>query len=105
MADCISADLLIIITDIDGLYDKNPTLSDAKLIHDVDAITPELYAAAGGAGSKHGTGGMYTKLQAAEIASKAGVDMIVLSGRELHNNLYDLFDGKKVGTYFHARKD
>ena len=105
VADCISADLLIIITDIDGLYDKNPTLAGAKLIHDVDAITPELYAAAGGAGSKHGTGGMYTKLQAAEIASKAGVDMIVLSGRELHDNLYDLFDGKKVGTYFHARKD
>ena len=65
----------------------------------VDAITPQILALAGGAGSGLGTGGMATKLRAAKIAAEAGIDMIITNG-EKPENLYDIFDGKAVGTRF-----
>ena len=102
VADCIDADLLVIITDIDGLYDKNPAEhADAKLIHEVNEITEELFKNAGGSGSNRGTGGMYTTVQAAVIAQKAGVDTVILSGANLRK-IYDLLDGEQVGTIFRA---
>ena len=102
VADCVSADLLVIITDIDGLYDKNPSENDdAKLISEVNDITTELFAIAGGSGTNRGTGGMYTKLQAAQIAKKAKIPTAIISGNDLHN-IYDLLEGKQVGTVFLA---
>lgn len=96
------ADMLIILSDIDGLYDKNPTENpDAKLIPVVSKITDELRENAGGAGSGLGRGGMITKLNAAQIAMEAGIDMAILNGKN-PDSLYDLLEGKKVGTYFKA---
>ena len=96
------ADMLIILSDIDGLYDKNPTENpDAKLIPVVSKITDELRENAGGAGSGLGRGGMITKLNAAQIAMEAGIDMAILNGKN-PDSLYDLLEGKRVGTYFKA---
>ncbi|MEG2119396.1 MAG: glutamate 5-kinase, partial [Pseudoflavonifractor sp.] len=74
VARLVKADLLVLLSDIDGLYDADPhAVPDAKLIHEVTEITPQLRAMAGGAGTWRGTGGMATKLSAAEIARDAGV--------------------------------
>ena len=97
------ADLLIVLSDIDGLYDSNPkTNPDAKLIEYVEEITDEIVLAAAGAGSNRGTGGMITKLHAAQYAGEHGIDMVILNGAN-PNNLYDFLDGKKVGTYFRGK--
>ena len=102
VAKTVGADLLIILSDIDGLYDANPkTNPDAKLIPVVKHITPEIEAAASGKGSEFSTGGMTTKLQAAKIAMGAGCDMMIANGAD-PKILYDIFDGKKVGTLFKA---
>lgn len=102
VATIAGADLLIILSDIDGLYDKNPNENpDAKLIPVVSEITDELRQNAGGAGSSLGRGGMITKLNAAQIAMEAGIDMAILNGRN-PDSLYDLLEGKKIGTYFKA---
>lgn len=94
------ADALVIMTDIDGLYDCDPRENpDAKLIAYVDKITDEMIANAGGAGSNRGTGGMRTKLEAADYATSNGVLVVVMSG-EKPQRLYDLFDGARVGTVF-----
>ena len=94
------SDMLIILSDIDGLYDGNPKDNpDAKLIPVVNEITDDIRGLAGGAGSGLGTGGMITKIHAAEIAMGAGIDMAILNGRN-PSVLYDLFDGKNVGTIF-----
>ena len=100
VAECVGADLLVIITDIDGLYDKNPAENDdAKLISEVSEITTEVFEIAGGSGSNRGTGGMYTKLQAAQIAKRAGIATAIISGNDLHN-IYKLIGGEPVGTVF-----
>ena len=100
VADIAKADLLIIMSDIDGLYDKDPhTYEDAKLIPVVHEITDEIKALAGGAGTKLGTGGMITKLNAVEIAYKSDIDVVLMNGQH-PKTLYDLFDGKSVGTIF-----
>lgn len=99
VADCVQADLLVIITDIDGLYDRNPSEAGAKLISVVDDINSDLYDIAGGSGSNRGTGGMYTKLQAASIAKRAGIPTAIISGNEL-SNIYKLISGEQVGTLF-----
>lgn len=100
VAKLISADLLIILTDADGLYDKDPSKeSDAKLIPVVEKITDEIEKSAGGAGSILGTGGMITKIQAAKIASKAGIDTVVMNG-EYPQKIYKVLDGKPIGTLF-----
>lgn len=102
VATIAKADLLIIMSDIDGLYDKDPhTHPDAKLIPQVDEINEEIRLLAGGAGSKLGTGGMITKINAAEIATKKGIDMVIVNGRE-PENLYKIFDGVPTGTKFTA---
>lgn len=98
----VKADLLIIMTDIDGLYDKSPVDNeDAQLITVVNDINDEIRASAGGAGSKFGSGGMVTKIDAAEIAQKAGIPTIVVNGNR-SKLLYDIFDNKPVGTLFQA---
>ena len=80
-AGIVDADLLIILSDIEGLYTANPaTNSDATLIETVSEITDETYAIAGGAGSNMGTGGMYTKIKAAHMATNSGVPMVITSG-------------------------
>ena len=102
VADCVRADLLVIITDIDGLYDQNPKEhADARKIDIVREITPALFETAGGAGTWRGTGGMVTKLQAAQIAMQAGVDMAIISGRDL-DDIYRLLNGENIGTVFQA---
>lgn len=94
------ADLLVMLSDIDGFYDKNPKLyPDAKLIDSVSEITDELRLLAGDTASALGSGGMITKLNAARIVMESGIGMILLNGRN-PLVLYDLFDGKQVGTSF-----
>lgn len=105
VAKLINADALIILTDIDGLYDDNPNENeDAKLISQVDEITDELIAVAGGHGSRFSTGGMVTKLHAAQIAMDAGIDTIVMNGAA-PENIYKALDGKQIGTFFTGKKD
>lgn len=102
VARLVGADLLVLLSDIDGLYDADPhTHPGAKLIHRVSAVTPELKSMAGGAGTWRGTGGMATKLTAAEIALAAGVDMVITNGNHV-DTLYDIVAGKDVGTRFSA---
>lgn len=82
VASIVHADLLIIMSDIDGLYDSDPRKNpDAKLIPVVEEITDEIKELAGGAGTKLGTGGMITKINAAEIAVNSGMDMIIINGK------------------------
>ncbi|MBQ1290210.1 MAG: glutamate 5-kinase [Lachnospiraceae bacterium] len=96
------ADRLIILSDIDGFYDRDPRLyKDAKLVSRIDRIDESTYALAGGAGSRRGTGGMRTKLQAADIATAQGIDVLVVNGKE-PKILLDIAEGKKVGTLFAA---
>lgn len=98
------ADMLVILSDIDGFYDSNPKLDpNAKLIPVVNEITDEVRQLAGGAVSGLGTGGMITKLNAAEMTMAEGIDTVLLNGRN-PKILYDLFDGKQVGTIFTADK-
>lgn len=100
VAKLTDADLLVILTDIDGLYDKDPRkYEDAVRIPHVPVIDREIVRLAGGAGSKFGTGGMATKISAAEISTGAGIPCCVIRG-DNPANLYDLFDGKDIGTIF-----
>jgi len=95
-----NADLLILLSDIDGLYTADPhKAEDATLIPVVKEIDKQLLELAGSAGSAFGTGGMITKLHAAQICMDAGMDMIIANGSE-PTILYDIFDGKSVGTRF-----
>ena len=99
-----NADLLVIMSDIDGFFDGDPRSNpDAKLIPVVDKIDDKIRALAGDAVSGLGSGGMITKINAAEIAMEAGFDMAIVNGRN-PDILYDLFDGKSVGTVFLANK-
>ena len=104
VAELISADMLIILSDIDGLYDKNPTIfHDAVLIPEVTEVTEKLMEIAGDSGSNRGTGGMITKLIAAKKAMNAGVDMIITNG-ERPEVIYDILEDRAVGTRFVAKK-
>ncbi len=104
VAKSINADLLILLSDIDGLFTADPHKDkNAVLLETVEEITPEIESMTGGAGSKLGTGGMTTKLNAAKIATEAGIDMVIANGRE-PAVLYDIIEGKKAGTKFLARK-
>lgn len=101
IAQAIAADALVILTDIDGLYDKNPAkYQDANRIPVVHQITHELMDIAGGSGTNRGTGGMVTKLHAAEIALGADIPMVIASGAEPDMTLYKIFDGEAIGTLF-----
>ncbi len=100
VARLVKADLLVLLSDIDGLYTADPKKDpNAVLIPVVDRITDDVLALAGGAGSSLGSGGMATKLRAAQIAMDAGIDMVIANG-EQPEILYDVVDGKAVGTRF-----
>ena len=104
VAKYIQADLLVLLSDIDGLYTADPhTHPEAELIPEVRAVTPEREALAGGAGSKLGTGGMATKLTAAKLATGAGVDMVIANGAD-PMLLYDIVAGRRAGTRFLGRR-
>ena len=100
VATLVEADLLIILSDIDGLYDGDPRQNaDAKLISVVEKTDESIEALAGGAGSGLGTGGMITKIHAAMEATKNGIDMLIANGAD-PDVLYDILDGKQIGTLF-----
>ncbi len=104
IAVCVNADLLVLFSDIDGLYTADPRKDpNAILIPEVYEITPEILALAGDAGSSLGTGGMETKLRAARISTEAGCDMVISNGSK-PENLYDIVEGKGAGTRFFAEK-
>lgn len=104
VARICEADLLIIFSDIDGLYDADPRKNpQAQLISHVRKIDAKIRRMAGGAGSANGTGGMATKITAAELCMDAGIPMLVANG-DKQGILYDIVDGKSVGTLF-ARED
>ncbi len=103
VARLCGADLLVLLSDIDGLYDADPrTDPSAALIRRVGAVTPELRQAAGGAGTWRGTGGMATKLHAAELALEAGIDMVIANGARMED-LYTIVAGGEAGTRFSRR--
>ena len=100
VAVMIDAEVLIILTDIDGLYDGNPKVdASAKLVHTVEKISPQIERMAGGAGTKLGTGGMFTKIQAAKLATRNGISTLIVSGREI-GNLRRALNGEELGTIF-----
>jgi glutamate 5-kinase len=102
VAELCRADLLINLSDIDGLFDADPrTNPEARLIDRVEAIDDAIYAIAGGAGTARGTGGMMAKIRAAERVTGVGIPMFILNGQN-PELLYTLLDGGHVGTYFVA---
>ena len=100
VAQSVSADRLVLLSDIDGLYTADPHKNpNAKLIHTVHTIDNDLLSLGGGSASNQGTGGMVTKLQAAKICMDSGCEMIIANGAR-PENLYDIMDGKEIGTKF-----
>ena len=105
VAVTIQADLLILLSDIDGLFDGDPRKNpDAKLIDTVEKIDEHIISLGGGSGSNLGTGGMATKLRAAQMATAAGCEMVIAIGQS-PEVLYDVAAGKRVGTRFLAKRD
>ena len=104
VAGLVNAEMLIILTDIDGLYDSDPRLNpDAKLLFTVDPEDESLDAMVGGAGSKFGTGGMATKLAAARIANAAGIKTVITNGA-IPENIYTIVEHGGIGTLFTSEK-
>ena len=102
VAKLIEADLLIILSDIDGFYDCDPRKnSSPHLISVINQLKPEVEKCAGGVGTKRGTGGMLTKLTAAKIVTSSGINMVLSNGAD-PNIIMDILDGKEVGTLFTA---
>jgi glutamate 5-kinase len=105
VAVSMHADLLILLSDIDGLYTADPHKDkNAILLSEITEITPEIESLGGGSGSSLGTGGMATKLAAAKRCVARGTDMVIANGSS-PSVLYDIIDGKKVGTRFISKKD
>ncbi len=106
VASLVSADLLLLLSDIDGLYTDDPNQNpDAQLIRDVEVIHDGLYhMAKESTGSDVGTGGMATKLTAAKIATKSGADMIIANGKDV-KIIHRILEGADIGTLFHANYD
>lgn len=105
VAVTIQAGLLILLSDIDGLFDGDPRKNpDAKLIDTVEKIDEHIISLGGGSGSNLGTGGMATKLRAAQMATAAGCEMVIANGQS-PEVLYDVAAGKRVGTRFLAKRD
>ena len=103
VAECSRADLVVLLSDIEGLYTADPRKDPtAKLIPLVEEITPEIESLAEGKGSALGTGGMKTKLNAARIVTKAGADLVITNGAH-PESLYKIVEGQSAGTRFHAR--
>lgn len=104
VAALVGAELLVLFSDIDGLYEADPRKHpEAKLLRQVPALTPEILAMAGDAGTWRGTGGMQTKLSAAKTATEAGCDMVIANGKR-PEALYDIVEGLEVGTRFLAKE-
>ena len=104
VAVSMKADLLVLLSDIDGLYTADPHKDEnAELISVVKEITPEIEALGGGKGSSLGTGGMVTKLNAAKLCMSKGTDMVIANGAN-PAVLYDIVDGEKIGTMFKSKK-
>ena len=104
VAESVKADVLVLFSDIDGLYTADPhKCEDAKLISYVDKIDDSIIALAGGKGTALGTGGMVTKIEAAKICMSCGCDMIITNGA-VPTSLYDIVEGKNVGTKFIGKK-
>lgn len=100
IAKLVRADLLVLLSDIDGMYTDDPRSNpDAKLIHRIEKLTQDILDKAGDSGTSQGTGGMKTKLNAAKIVCESGIDMIIANGSN-PEKLYDIIDGKPVGTLF-----
>lgn len=105
VAGITDADLVIILSDVEGLYTANPqTHPEAKLISQIEEITPEVEALAGGAGSSVGTGGMFTKLQAAKNATSSGINMVIASGSE-KDVIARILNGEEIGTLFASKEN
>lgn len=105
VANLTGCDLLVILSDIDGVYDKDPHLyEEAKLLSVIPQITEEIKKGAGGAGTNRGTGGMITKFAAAELAGNNGICTIIMNGQS-PEKLYDIFEGKEVGTLFLPKEE
>ena len=103
VAVSMKADMLILLSDIDGLYTSDPHKDEtAELISLVTEITPEIEALGGGKGSSLGTGGMATKLNAAKLCLSKGTEMVIANGAN-PSVLYDIVDGKKIGTRFRCK--
>lgn len=103
VASSVKADVLIVLTDIDGLYTADPRKDKTAKLIDFVSNVASVRAFASGAGTSRGTGGMETKLNAAEICISAGVEMVIANGKN-PQNLYDIVDGKNVGTRFRREK-
>ena len=104
VACCARADLLVLLSDIDGLYTADPRQDrSARLISVVEEVTPEVEALAGGKGSELAVGGMATKLKAARMAAEIGCDMVITNGQH-PERLYDIAEGKPAGTRFLGKK-
>ena len=104
VAKTIDADILILMSDIAGLFTADPNKDpDARLIETVDEITKEIEAFAGGACSDLGTGGMATKIGAAQMVTESGCDMVIINGN-YPDKLYDIVEGKSAGTLFRASR-
>ena len=104
VAKSVGADLLVLLSDIDGLYTADPRQDkNAKLVSVVKEINDDIEKSAGGIGSSLGTGGMKTKISAGKICTGAGADMVIMNGSE-PTKLFDLLEGKEVGTRFLAVK-
>ncbi|EFO79580.1 gamma-glutamyl kinase [Oscillochloris trichoides DG-6] len=100
VAGLIDADLLLILTDIDGLYNADPrTNPDAKLLGEVDQIDDDIWEMAGGVGSARGTGGMRTKIQAADLATRSGTSVVIANGAT-SNVILRVLRGERIGTSF-----
>lgn len=105
VACLVDADLLVLLTDLDGFYTADPHRDrSAQLIPEIEEITPEIEAVAGGRGSALATGGMETKLQAAKITMQAGIPLVITSGMQ-QGNLAAILNGEQVGTLFVPRED
>lgn len=105
VAKLCKADLLILLSDIEGLYDSDPRKNpNAKLIRKVETLTDDIKKMAGGVGSARGTGGMVTKLNAASIAMENGFNMVITNGAK-PEKIYDIVDGKKIGTKFIGKRE
>ena len=100
VAESVKAEKLILLSDIDGLYTADPhSHPDAKLLHVVNCVDDAIVSLASGSNCNLGTGGMVTKLQAAKICLSCGCDMVIANGNN-PCNLYDILDGKQIGTAF-----
>ena len=104
VAKTIGADILVLMSDIDGLFTADPNKdADARLIEIVEEITSEIESFAGGAGSELGTGGMSTKIGAARMVTQSGCDMVIINGN-YPDKLYDIVEGKTAGTLFKGNR-